>query len=71
MSPAVREAFIYEIADLRRHRSVLRAAADDETLGYGRRAIAAAEVRQLNRAIRILRRLWLDILDIERRESAA
>ena len=67
--PEYRETFLYEIADLRRRRDNLRATADDEAFSYGTRHIARVQAAEVRRAILIVRRIYRNLDDIERRRS--
>jgi hypothetical protein len=64
-----REAFLYEIAELRRRRDGLRRTADDEAFGYGARHIARVQASEVTRAITIVRRIYRNLDDIERRRA--
>lgn len=67
--PEYREAFLYEIAELRRRRDGLRATADNEIFSFGARHIARVQASEVTRAITIVRRIYRNLDDIERRRS--
>jgi predicted transcriptional regulator len=67
--PDSREALLYEIIDLRRRRDALRSVADDEALSYGARHIARIQASEVTRAIHVVRRIYRNLDDIERRRS--
>jgi hypothetical protein len=69
IDPEVRRLFLYEIADLRKRRSNARATATDHGYLPAIRAIARAQANESAWAILVIRRIWADMVDIERRRA--
>ena len=67
--PDRREAFLYEIVDLRRRRDHLRRTAENEAVSYSVRHIARVQASEVTRAIQVVRRIQQNLDDIERRRS--
>lgn len=69
IDPETRRVLLTEIAEQRRQRDGFRDVADDEAEPYGVQVKARLRAEGCNRAIRALRRVWWELIAVERRHA--